>query len=161
MAGHNVFLVPCDPENYDRTVRSPVDLTEYPDRPEPFSEMETARFWGAREGKGNRTYFEKMREGDLVLFYQKQQYIGVGFVGITFEDYRGWVRTTFWRDAPSQLIYTIEEFSPVAVPREKTNAIFDYANEYYPQGLTRVVDDRVTKRISSIRLAIEEVSKRD
>jgi hypothetical protein len=121
--------------------------------------METARFWGARDGEGNRSYFEKMEEGDLVLFYQEKQYIGVGYVGTTFEDESGWVRTTFWRNAPSRLIYTIEEFSSVAVPRRKINAIFDYSEGYYPQGLTRVADHRVTKRLASIKLATERVSE--
>lgn len=120
--------------------------------------METGRFWGARDGKGNRSYFEKMEPGDLVLFYQDKRYIGVGFVGTTFEDDSGWVRTTFWRNAPSELIYTLEEFSSISVPRSKVNRIFDYSEEYYPQGLTRVADGRVARRLKSIKRAVEKVS---
>lgn len=40
----NVFLVPCDPGNYDRTVALPVDLSEYSDRPDPLQDMTEARF---------------------------------------------------------------------------------------------------------------------
>lgn len=158
MTGSNVFLVPCDPGNYNRTVSSPVDLTDHPDRPAPLDKMETARFWGARDGEGNRAYFEKMEPGDLVLFYQDKRYIGTGFIGTTFEDDSGWVRTTFWRNAPSELIYTIEEFSSISVPYSKINRIFDYSEGYYPQGLTRVADGRVTRRLKSIKRAVEKVS---
>jgi len=154
----NVFLVPCDPGNYDRTVSSPVALCEYPDRPDPLQNMTEARFWGARDGEGNQSYFAKMRPGNFVLFYQNSQYIGVGFIGTTFEDESGWVRTTFWKNAPSKLIYTINDFSSISVPRSKVNQIFDYKNDYYPQGLTRVADDRFTRRLAAIKLALEKVS---
>lgn len=50
----NVFLVPCDRVNYDRTADLPVDLTEYPDRPESLTDLEVARFWGARDGDANK-----------------------------------------------------------------------------------------------------------
>lgn len=154
----NVFLVPCDPGNYDQTVGSPVDLSEYPDRPDPLQNMTTARFWGARDGEGNRTYFEKMEPGDLVLFYQDTRYISAGYIGTTFEDEDGWVRTTFWQNAPSELIYTINEFTTISVPRSKVNRIFKYTSDYYPQGLTRVADKRVSNRLAAIKLALENAS---
>jgi hypothetical protein len=65
----NVFLAPCD-EGNDRTIRSEVDLSKHPSRPEEFSEIDTIRFWGVREGPNNESYFERMDSGDLVLFYQ-------------------------------------------------------------------------------------------
>ena len=154
----NVFLVPCDPGNYDRTVGSSVDLSEYPERPDPLQNMTEARFWGARDGDGNQSYLEKMEPGDLVLFYQDAQYIGAGFIGTTFEDEAGWIRTTFWKNAPSTLIYTINDFKLISVPRSKVNRIFDYTTDYYPQGLTRVADNRVSNRLGAIKLALEKTS---
>ena len=158
MPSSNVFLVPCDPGNFETTVKSAVDLTEYPDRPEPLQGLDEGRFWGARSGDGNRAYFKKMTPGDLVLFYQNGNYIAVGKIGTTFEDTDGWVRAKFWKNAPSQLIYTIDEYESVLVPRAKVNTIFDYNDEYYPQGLMRVADSRVTNRVDAIKRAIEMTS---
>ena len=152
----NVFLAPCDPENFERTVGSKVDLSEFPDRPDALSGTDDVRFWGARVGSGNRTYFEKMEPGDLVLFYHDQDYVGTGWVGTTFEDEAGWASATFWQDAPSELVYTIEEFSGVSVPKSAVHRIFDYKEGYHPQGLSRVADGRVTNRLEAIKLAIEK-----
>lgn len=152
----DVFLAPCDPENFDRTVGSPVDLSEFPDHPDPLSEMDEVRFWGARAGSGNRNHFEKMASGDLVLFYHDGRYVGVGWVGTTFEDDDEWASSTFWRDAPSHLIYTIEDFTPVSVSRAAVNSVFDYSDGYYPQGLMRVADKRVDNRAEAIKLAVEK-----
>lgn len=91
------------------------------------------------------------------MFYQNNSYIGVGYIGETFEDDAGWVRSTFWRNAPSQLIYTIEDFSAISVPREKVNSIFGYSEQYYPQGLSRVSDANVTNRVQAIKKALENV----
>lgn len=152
----DVFLAPCDAENFDRTVLSEIDLSEYPNRPEELSEMDTVRFWGAREGSRNENNFERMDPGDLVLFYQNGSYVGAGWVGITFEDDEQWASKQFWNDASSRLIYTITEFTPVSVPREAVNRIFDYAEEYTPQGLIRVAENRVDDRPVVIKHAVEK-----
>lgn len=159
MANENVFLVPCDPGNFDRTVGSPVGLEEYPDRPAPLDEYTSARFWGVRDGEGNRSYFEKMEPDDLVVFYQNGTYIGVGYIETTFEDEEGWVRSTFWQNAPSTLIYIIREYATISVPKNQVNTIFGYSEGYYPQGLMRVADDRLTNRVGAIKRALETVSE--
>ncbi|QLG61910.1 hypothetical protein [Halorarum salinum] len=156
----NVFLAPCDPGNFDRTVRSPVDLSEYPEHPSEVSGMDTVRFWGVRNGSDNETYFEKMESGDLVLFYQDGAYVGTGRIGTTFEDEAGWASSTFWNDAPSTRIYTLKEFEQVSVPKSAVNVIFDYVADFNPQGLMRVADNRVTKSLASIKLAVERFSER-
>ncbi|WP_224333522.1 hypothetical protein [Haloprofundus halobius] len=151
----NVFLVPCDPGNFDRTVRSKVDLNDYPDCPDSFADSGEVHFWGARDGSNNRAYFEKMSKGDLVLFYQNGTYVGVGWIGTTFEDQKNWASTTFWRNAPSNLIYTITEFTTTSVPRAVVNEVFDYNATYYPQGLTRVAEGRVANSPERIKSRIE------
>lgn len=152
----NVFLVPCDPGNFDRTVLSTVEPSDYPDSPEALADREGVRFWGARAGESNEGYFEKMEQGDLVLFYQDGNYIGVGFVGKTFVDENAWASETFWNSAPSTLIYTVEEFTPVSVPRRAVNRIFDYTADYYPQGLSRVADERINRHPLVVMRAVEK-----
>ena len=82
----NVFLVPIDPENFDRTVASTVDLAEYPNRPSPLEDLEEARLWAVDDDSGNGSTFERMESGDLLLFYHDDEYVATGRVGTTFED---------------------------------------------------------------------------
>lgn len=158
MAEHNVFVVQDDSEDLDRTVRSRADLSDHPDRPEPLQDAESARFWGVEDGETNRSYFEKMEGGDLVLFYRDGSYVGVGYVDATFEDEDGWVADTFWDDHRSDSIFTLRDFSTVSVPRAKVNTIFDYSDSYTPSGVMRVADNRVTNRVAAIKHAVETVS---
>lgn len=158
MAENNVFVVQDDSEDLDRTVRSPADLSEHPDRPEPLRNAEAVRFWGVEDGETNRSYFEKMESGDLVLFYRDGSYVGVGYIDATFEDEDGWVADAFWDDHRSERIFTLRDFSTVSVPREKVNTIFDYSGSYTPSGVMRVADNRVTNRVAAIKRAVETVS---
>lgn len=150
----NVFLVTVDPENFDRTVRSQVGLNEYADRPDAITDVDTVRLWGARDGSQNEQYWAAMSPGDLLLFYHDGTFVGLGHVGVTFEDDDEWVSATFWQDAPSSLIYTVEGFRSVSVPKHAVNRIFDYSDGYNPQELMRVADDRVTKSPRAIERAI-------
>ena len=156
----NVFLVPCDPGNFDRTVGSAVDLSEYTDCPPALSDAGEARLWGAREGSNNQNFFEKMQSGDLLLFYQDNRYIGTGRVGAKFRDQEEWVSTTFWDGASSQLIYTVEDFTPISVRKAAVNAIFDYVSDYNPEGLMRVAENRFDKRVEAIELALKNYSEK-
>lgn len=157
----NVFLATCDPGNFDQTVLSPVDLGEFPDHPESLADASEVRLWGAPDGSRNESYFEKMSPGDLVLFYQDRTYVGAGLIGTAFEDEDEWASTTLWEDASSHFVYTVEDFSEIAVPRSALNRIFDYNGTYTPQELTRVADGRVTKRPAVIKHAVEKYSERN
>jgi len=141
----NVFVIRCDPDDFDRTVRSAVSLADYPDHPDALPEGDEVRFWGVEDGDSNQTYFEKMEAGDLVLFYQDDTYVGTGRIGTTFTDDESWASTTVWHDTPASRIFTVDEFTPVSVPRAAVNRIFDYADGYNPGGLMRVADDRVAR----------------
>lgn len=154
----SVFLAPCDPGNFDRTVRSPVDPSEHPDHPDPFDGMDAVRFWGARSGPRNEDTFDRMEPGDLVLFYQEGTYVATGRIGTTFEDSEGWASETFWDDAPSRLVYTIGDYAPASVPAEAVHRLFDYDDGYFPQGLMRVADRRVDRRPAVIEAAMERYS---
>lgn len=156
----NVFVVPIDPENFDNTVRSPVDLTEYSDRPEQLSDVDEARLWAVPDDSGTGSTFERMGEGDLLLFYHDDEYVGTGRVGTTFEDDDRWVSGTFWTALPATRIYTVESFRPVSVPKRGVNRIFDYSDAYTP-GFMRVADDRVTTELDSIESALVRYTERN
>ena len=156
----NVFLIPVDPENFDRTVRSTVDLTEYDDRPEPLADLEEARLWAVGDDSGNGSTFDRMESGDLLLFYHDGEYVATGRVGETFADEDRWASGTFWTAFPTTRVYTVESFSAVSVPKRGVNRIFDYSASYTP-GLMRVADSRVTRDLSTIETALEAYTKRN
>ncbi|TKX60165.1 hypothetical protein EXE44_01315 [Halorubrum sp. SS7] len=156
----NVFLVPIDPENFDRTVRTPVDLTDYPDRPEPLADLDEARLWAVDDDSGNGSTFEKMESGDLLLFYADDEYVATGRVGEAFADEDRWASGTFWTAFPTTRVYTVTDFSAVSAPKRAVNRIFDYSSSYTP-GFMRVADSRVTAELSSIESALEHYTKRN
>ncbi len=156
----NVFLIPVDPENFDRTVRSPIDLTDYADRPEPLADADEARLWAVADDSGTGSTFDQMSADDLLLFYHDDEYVGTGRVGTTFEDADRWVSGTFWTAFPATRIYTVESFTPVSVPKRGVNRVFDYADTYTP-GLMRVADSRVTTQVGSIESALARYSERN
>jgi len=156
----NVFVAPCDPDGFDRTVRSAVSLADYPDHPDALPDETAVRFWGVRDGDSNETHFEKMEAGDLVLFYDDDAYVGTGRVGTTFTDDESWASATFWDGAPATRVFTVDDFTPVTVPKAAVNRIFDYADGYDPRGLMRVADGRVSKRPAAIELAMERYSEK-
>lgn len=152
----NVFLVPYDSETFEQTILSEVDLSDYPDRPDELSESESARFWGVEAGSSTETYFEKMNEGDLLLFYHEDEYVGTGRIGTTFTDTDEWASTTFWDDEPATLLYTVEDFTATSVPKAAVNTVFDYSDGYNPSGLIRVADNRVDNTLEAIELAVQQ-----
>ena len=154
----NIFLARTSPADFDATVSSTVTLDEYPDIPEAIAGMETVRLFRAPESKSDT--FEKMTAGDLVLFHQAGEYVGTGWISVTFEDDQQWASSTFWKDTESSLIYTIEDFTPVAVPISAVNRIFGYADGYTPPNLMRVASNRVDNRPKAIEHALEQYTDR-
>lgn len=155
----NVFLAPCDSGNFDRTVRSAIDVTDYDDVPEALSNGDSIRFWGVENGSNTESTFEKMESGDLVLFYRDGEYVGTGWIGTTVEDGDEWASASVWDDSESTLLYTVEEFSPVSVPKAAVNRIFDYSDGYNPHGLMRVSPRKVDKQPAAIKLALEKYTE--
>ncbi len=156
----NVFLVPIDPENFDRTVRSTVDLTEYDGRPDALADVDEARLWAVADDSGNGSTFERMEPDDLVLFYHEDEYVATARIGQTFVDEDRWVSGTFWTAFPTTRVYTIESFTPISVPKRGVNTIFDYSSSYTP-GFMRVADSRVTRDLSTIESALDAYTKRN
>lgn len=154
-----VYLVRADAEHFERTVRSPVDLEAHDDRPAALADRAEARLWGAGGGDRVADHFEAMAPGDVVLFYRDGRYVGVGRVGVTFEDADGWAAEAFWDDDVPH-VFTVTEFEAVDVDRAAVNRIFDYSPTYAPPDLIRVADDRVTNSLEAIELAVRRYNER-
>jgi putative restriction endonuclease len=152
-----VFMVPATPGRYDRTVASSVTPSTHTNPPDPLPE-EGVRLWGARAGGDRDALLESMESGDLLLFFQGDQYVGIGTVGMTFEDEDGWVSRTYWNGVPATFIYTVDDFDKVAVPREVVHDLFEYDADHEPHGLTRVDTDRVSMSLAAVRTAVLEAS---
>ena len=150
----NIFLALSSPADFDATVSSAVAVDEYPDIPEAIAEMQTVRLFAAPESQSDT--FEKMTTGDLVLFHQDGQYVGTGWIKTIFEDDQQWASSTFWKDTESSLIYTIEDFTSVAVPTTAVNRIFEYTDGYTPPNLMRVASNRVDNSLKAIEHALEQ-----
>ena len=157
--GEQVFLVPIDPENFERTVSTPVDLADHEDRPDDLPDAGEVRLWGADDGTRSVDTFERMVPGDLLLFYDGGTYVGVGRVGETFEDGDGWVGETFWDGGETTHVYTVTDFSALSVPRAAVHRLFDYGPDYSP-GFIRVAPDRVTASVPAIDLAVRRFDER-
>ena len=150
----NIFLARSSPADFDATVRSAVTLDEHPEYPEAIADMETVRLFGVPESRSDT--FENMTADDLVLFHQDGEYVGTTRIRTTFKDDQQWAATTFWSDTQSPLIYTIGDFTPVAVPITAVNRIFAYADSYTPPNLMRVASSRVDNRPKAIEHALEQ-----
>lgn len=157
--GEQVFLVPIDPANFERTVVAGIDPGAHDDRPDELPESEVIRLWGAEDGTRSVETFERMGPGDLLLFYEDDSYVGVGRVGLTFEDEAGWASETFWDGAERGHVFTVTEFEPLSIPRAAVNRLFDYGPEYSP-GFMRVAPDRVTASLPAIELAVQRFDER-
>ncbi|HKJ58482.1 MAG TPA: hypothetical protein VKA37_04575 [Halobacteriales archaeon] len=157
--GEQVFLVPIDGSHFERTVSSPVDLADHPDRPAELPDTGEARLWGVEDGTRSVETFERIEAGDLLLFYEGGTYVGVGRAGLTFEDEAGWASETFWDGADREYVFTVTDFSPLSIPRAAVHRLFDYGADYAP-GFTRVAPDRVTASVQAIQLAVKRYDER-
>lgn len=155
----SVFLARCDPGDFERTVASPVAVSEFSDRPEELEDADDVRLWGAEAGSRAETYFEKMEPGDLVLFHGDGEYVGAGRIGTTFADEEGWASEVLWDGTTSTLLFTVESFTSVSVPADAVHGIFDYSEGYTPDSLSRVADGRLDNSLDAIELAVQRYSE--
>ncbi len=154
----SVFLATCDSKDFDRTVQSPIEIGKYDHPPETVSDAESVRLWGVPESSSNETNFAKLQSGDLVLFLQDGTYVGAGTVQTTFED--EWASTAVWTETSATLLYTIEDFTSVTVPKAAVNRIFGYSDSYTPPNLIRVAEERVTNSPEAIVRALEKYTEK-
>lgn len=154
----NIFLAGIDGDDFQKTIRTAVEIDSSPEHPGALADMESVRFYGAPESK--RDTFEKMSDGDLVLFHQNGEYVGTGWIKTTFEDEDQWASSTVWENTSTPLIYTVEDITPISVPARAVNRIFDYADGYSPPKFMRVAGKRVTNSTKAISRALQQYSEK-
>ena len=146
-----LWLVPADERSYQRTLAEPVDLSDVADKPDEFPDR--ARVWGVRTDpeqgtwKRNRRNLDRMDRGDPLLIYRNGtgRYVATGQIGPFWEtDY---IRDEFWDGGPARHVYPIDGYEEVDIRRETINDLLGYEEQFWPQGLWRVADDRPTDRV--------------
>lgn len=127
----NIFLLPVNMEMFSKTVSEPVEW-------EVGSSDDTAevRVWGVKDSRLNETFYEKMNSGDLVLFYNRGEYIGCGRVGKKFRSQQ--FSNTYWDGISAENLFTIVSYQAVDLDKETVNNIFGYKPNHQPQSILRV-----------------------
>lgn len=156
----DVFLVAVEETRFERTVTAPVDLSGRPGRPAALDGTDEVRLWGVPAGTRNRSTFDRMAPGDLLVFCSDGRCVGVGEVGRRFEDGDGWTAARFWEGEPAPLVFTVRRFHAVSVPQSAVNAVFGYDGGYTPPDLMRVADGRVDSDPRAIGLALRRYDRR-
>lgn len=144
--------------HYRQTIEMPVLATEWRPlvTPEVAEKLQSSfpggsvPFWGVTEGdKGrNRTKWQRISSGDLVLFARDGAYFSSGIVALPFENEalaeRLWKRNVdgdTWK-----FMYAIDELREVAIPYTELNPVMGYEDAYVPQGFN-VLDAEKSMRV--------------
>ena len=144
--------------HYRQTIEVPVLATEWRPlvTPEVAERLQSSfpggsvPFWGVTEGdKGrNRTKWQRISPGDLVLFARDGAYFASGIVALPFENEalaeRLWKRNAdgdTWK-----FMYAIDELREVAIPYTELNPVMGYEGAYVPQGFN-VIDAEKSARV--------------
>lgn len=148
----SLFLVPVDERSYQTTLAEPLDLSGWAGRPDAVPER--SRIWGVRtdpeQGSWtrNRRNWKIMEAGDTLVFYRNHhsRYDAVGRVGTMFET--GYIRYEYWNGGPATSVYTVEDYDDsIELEREEVNRILSYEQDFVPNGLWKVADDRPAERL--------------
>lgn len=146
------WLIPADEPSYQKTLAQPRDLTAAPRKPAAFPDQ--ARVWGVRTDpeqgswERNTRNLEQMSPGDPLLIYRNNEshYVAAGRIGGPLWHTK-WVRDELWNGGPALDIFHVDEWTPVNLDPETVNRILDYKENFVPQGLWRVADDRPTGKL--------------
>lgn len=141
-----LWLVPVDESSFQQTMADPIDLTDAPDKPEEFPDQ--ARVWGVRTDpeqgswSRNRRNLDRMESGDPLLIYRNSlsKYTATGRVGPFW--HTTYIRDEFWNGGPAIDIYSVEDYEEINLDRPTVNNDLGYEEDFWPQGLWRVADNR-------------------
>lgn len=134
----DAFLVPVTSPEFDRTVASPINLTELPIHMSTLDEIDTpenVRVWGVKNSNLNKKFYGKMTEGDYLFFYHNDHYRYFGRAGHKFES--DIVSREYWGDISADMLYTITDFKNIDVSRKALNEVCGYKTNYQPQSIRR------------------------
>lgn len=146
-----LWLVPVDEPSFQRTMAEPIDLTGAPDKPDGFPDE--ARVWGVRADpeqgswERNRRNLGRMEPGDSLLIYRNRlsKYTATGRIGPFW--HTTYIRDEFWNGGPAIDIYSVDDYEEVDLSRETVNGALGYKDNFWPQGLWRVAEDRPIDRL--------------
>lgn len=132
--------------HYRQTIEMPVLATEWRPlvTPEVAERLQSSfpggsvPFWGVTEGdKGrNRTKWQRISPGDLVLFARDGAYFASGIVALPFEN-EALAERIWKRNADGEtwkLMYAVDEVRDVLIPYTELNPVMGYEGAYVPQG---------------------------
>lgn len=133
-------------EHYRQTIVSPVRESEWQPHvtPEVAARLSgsfpdgAVPFWGVTEGdKGrNRTKWQRINPGDVVLFAREGSYFAMGVVALPFEN-EALAEALWQRNANGETwkyMYAVDEVRDVAIPYIELNPVMGYESAYVPQG---------------------------
>lgn len=146
-----LWLVPVDERSFQQTLNQELDLSDHDEKPENFPNR--ARVWGVRTDpeqgswQRNRRNLERMETGDPLLVYRNStsQYHAKGRIGKFW--HTTYIRDEYWNGGPAIDIFAVEEYEEIDVQPEEVNSVLGYKEQFWPQGLWRVADDRPTDRL--------------
>lgn len=135
----DVFLVPVTFPEFERTVLNTIDISKIRVNSSAVKKIPnptSTRVWGVKNSTLNKRFYDKMDSEDLLLFYHNDKYRYAGKVGEKFES--NIVSNEFWSGIDADLLYTIDSFAPINLPREKLNKICEYKTSFQPQSIRRI-----------------------
>ncbi len=160
----DAFLVPITFPEFERTVISPVNLPELPIHTSALDEVDTAenvRIWGVKNSKLNKKFYDKMTEGDYLIFYHDDHYRFFGRVWNKFKS--NVISREYWCDISADMLYTITDFKDIDVDREVLNEACDYKTTYQPQSIRRMSNSayrEIRREYDSIEQFVSKPRKR-
>ena len=160
----DAFLVPVTFPKFERTVTSPVNLTELPIHMSTFDEAdrpENVRIWGVKNSNLNKKFYDNMIKGDYLLFYHNDHYRYFGRVGHKFES--DIISREYWGDISADMLYTVTDFKNIDVSREALNEVCGYKANYQPQSIRRMSNKAyrgIRTEYDSIEKFVSEQTKR-
>jgi hypothetical protein len=152
----DAFLVPVTSPEFERTVSSPINLTELPIHTSTLDDLNTpenVRIWGVKNSNLNKKFYSKMIEEDYLLFYHNDHYRYFGRVGHKFES--DVVSREYWGDISADMLYTVTDFKSIDVSREALNEICGYKATFQPQSIRRMSN----KAYRGIRREYDSIGK--
>ncbi|WP_135304855.1 AAA family ATPase [Haloarcula amylovorans] len=138
-----VFMMPVNREqwldDFKRTVDTPFEFG--PDCPTVLQGQPPTRIWGTRTGSRNENMWSQLAPGDIMLFYTEGWFFAAGKIEDTIRSSEA--GDYIWDSEESQFIYTLTDYTHIAIRRATVWDWFDYAENFTRRGLSRVSPDRV------------------
>jgi hypothetical protein len=145
----NVWLVPASDE------AATINLSKSLSRPVPpaalaehgFSIQSDIYAWGARPGKNSTLVLDKMKCGDLCIFYTQgpdsiKTYHWAGIVHSARQSPE--LSQSIWQTRDFELVFFLSKRWPLGIPKRQVNQTLGYDPDFVPKGLMRADRDAAT-----------------